>query len=56
LVGFHHRFKSLGAKKTVHAVKQLRNMGYLVFHVSQNGEEISFIRADVLPIKYSKIK
>jgi FkbM family methyltransferase len=51
LIGFHHRFKNIGAKKTVKAVQQLRKMDYLVFNVSITGEEISFIRADLLPEK-----
>jgi FkbM family methyltransferase len=48
LIEFHHRFKNIGAKKTVKSVKQLRDMGYKVFHVSENGEEISFIRSDLV--------
>jgi FkbM family methyltransferase len=48
LIEFHHRFKNIGSKKTVNTVKQLRNMGYLVFHISKTGEEISFIKADLL--------
>ncbi len=48
LVEFHHRFKDVGAKKTVRAVKTLRAMGYKVFHVSKTGEEISFIKDELI--------
>ncbi len=51
LIEFHHRFKNIGAKKTLNAVKQLRNMGYLVFYISKTGEEISFIQADLINTK-----
>jgi FkbM family methyltransferase len=47
LIEFHHRFKGVGAKKTARAVKQLREMGYRVFHISDTGEEISFILANL---------
>lgn len=48
LIEFHHRFKGIGIKKTVSAVNQMRAMGYLVFNISGSGEEISFIRADLI--------
>lgn len=51
LIEFHHRFKNIGARKTMNAVKQLRDMGYLVFYISDTGEEISFISADLIPQK-----
>jgi len=49
LIGFHHHFENVGAKKTVNAVKLLRQMGYLVFYISETGEDISFLRKDLLP-------
>jgi FkbM family methyltransferase len=48
LIRFHHKFKNIGAKKTVNAVKLLRDMGYKVFHISETGEEISFIRSNLI--------
>lgn len=47
LVEFHHRFKNVGARKTVDAVRTLRKMGYKVFHISKTGEEISFIKNEL---------
>ncbi len=43
LIEFHHRFKNVGPKKTVEAVKALRKVGYKVYHISNTGEEISFV-------------
>lgn len=43
LVEFHHRFKSIGAKKTKEAVRALRAAGYQLFSVSPIGEEFCFI-------------
>jgi hypothetical protein len=43
LIEFHHRFPSLGIKKTRQAVEKLRNAGFALFNVSQIGEEFSFI-------------
>lgn len=48
LVEFHHRFKQLGIEKTKRSIKLLREAGYRIFYVSPTGEEISFIRNDVL--------
>lgn len=48
LIEFHHRFKGVGAKKTIKAIKTLRSMGYLVFHVSETGEEISLIQKELI--------
>ncbi|MFN8257447.1 MAG: FkbM family methyltransferase [Bacteroidales bacterium] len=50
LIEFHHRFNGVGIKKTEAAVQNLRKMGYLVFSISQTGEEISFIRKDKVPV------
>ena len=46
LVEFHHRFKSIGAKKTRTAVKELRSTGYQLYYVSKTGEELCFIYKD----------
>lgn len=43
LIEFHHRFKSIGYKKTNEAIKNLEIAGYRLFHISDNGEEMSFI-------------
>jgi len=48
LIEFHHRFKNIGIKHTLKAVKKLRKAGYKVFHVSKTGEEIAFIKKDKL--------
>jgi FkbM family methyltransferase len=44
LIEFHHRFSQIGIAKSKNAIKKLRNAGYKVFSVSDNGEEISFIK------------
>lgn len=43
LVEFHHRFESVGAGKTVSAVRYLIREGYRIFSISQSHEEYSFI-------------
>ena len=43
LIEFHHRFKEVGVSKTKEAIRKLNGAGYSIFHVSANGEEISFI-------------
>ena len=43
LVEFHHRFPSVGIKKTKQAIRQLNDAGYLIYSVSDTGEEFSFI-------------
>jgi FkbM family methyltransferase len=42
LVEFHHRFRNIGIKPTRNAVKSLKKAGFKIFHVSPNGEELSF--------------
>ena len=44
LVEFHHRFPNIGVKKTKDTIKKLNNFGYRIFHISNNGEEYSFIK------------
>jgi len=48
LIEFHHRFKNIGIQHTKKAVNKLREAGYLVFHVSKTGEEISFIKKELI--------
>ena len=48
LVEFHHRFAEAGVAKTRHAVRRLRAVGYLVAHVSPNGEEFTFVHKTAL--------
>lgn len=43
LVEFHHRFPGRQIGDTQSAIADLRKSGYQVFHVSDNGEEISFM-------------
>jgi len=43
LVEFHHRFKGIGANKTVNAIKALHENGYLIAHISATGREMSFV-------------
>ncbi|MFC2104850.1 FkbM family methyltransferase, partial [Bacteroidota bacterium] len=44
LIEFHHRFPKIGIKKTKEAIKKLNNYGFKIFHISNNGEEYSFIK------------
>ena len=46
LVEFHHRFNGVGYNKTNEAIRTLHENGYLLFSISDNGEEMSFIRKD----------
>lgn len=43
LVEFHHRFEDVGADATDRAVRQLKQLGYALYHVSTRGEEFSFL-------------
>jgi FkbM family methyltransferase len=43
LVEFHHRWREIGLHKTRDTVSTLNQAGYEIFHISQNGEEYSFI-------------
>ena len=43
LIEFHHRFPSVGIEKSKSAIKKLNKLGYLIFSVSDSGEEYSFI-------------
>lgn len=44
LVEFHHRFPSIGIKKTKEAIERIGSMGYCLFSVSATNEEFCFIR------------
>jgi len=46
LIEFHHRFHPEGSKITRISIEKLRQAGFLLFHVSRNGEEFSFIKPD----------
>ncbi len=46
LVEFHHRFPDTGVSKTKASVAKLGSMGYILFSVSDNGEEFGFVRQD----------
>lgn len=45
LVEFHHRFKSVGIRRTRETIGRLESGGYRLFWASANGEQCSFIRA-----------
>jgi FkbM family methyltransferase len=42
-VEFHHRWREIGASRTRDAISALRSHGYRIFHVSDSGEEYSFL-------------
>lgn len=42
-VEFHHRWAEIGVSKTLEAISALRAHGYRLFHVSDSGEEYSFL-------------
>jgi FkbM family methyltransferase len=44
LVEFHHRLPGVGVERTRRAVSALNGAGYRIFHSSESGEEVSFIR------------
>lgn len=46
LIEFHHRFPEVGVMKTRQAIKKLNDIGYLLFSISENGEEMSFIKGN----------
>lgn len=45
LVEFHHRLPGIGVERTRRAVNALNAAGYRIFHSSESGEEVSFIRS-----------
>ena len=48
LVEFHHRFIRSGIKKTINTINKLKLAQYSIFYVSTNGEEIGFIKKNLL--------
>jgi hypothetical protein len=42
-VEFHHRWREIGVSKTREAISALRARGYRIFHISDSGEEYSFL-------------
>lgn len=44
LIEFHHRFISDGIKETMNVVKQLNDLGFKIFGISDSGNEVSFIK------------
>lgn len=55
LIEFHHRFPSIGIKKTKGAIKLVRKMGYELFSVSDTQEEYSFIHEHIIEPDSSKL-
>lgn len=47
LVEFHHHFADVGIDATANAVKALREAGYRIFHISDRGLEMSFLKAGI---------
>lgn len=45
LVEFHHRFPGMTKSMTVNAIRNLRDAGYRIFHITNTGSEMSFIRS-----------
>jgi Methyltransferase FkbM domain len=42
LIEFHHRFENVGINKTKEAIQKLNTAGFLIFDISNSGEEYSF--------------
>tara|TARA_B100001996_G_C18641445_1_gene585781 strand:- start:738 stop:1493 length:756 start_codon:yes stop_codon:yes gene_type:complete len=47
LVEYHHHFSEIQVRKTKNSVKKLNEAGYRIFHVSENGHEVSFIHSSL---------
>jgi len=47
LVEFHHHFGEIQVRETKKSVKALNEAGYQIFHVSENGHEVSFIHSSL---------
>jgi FkbM family methyltransferase len=45
LVEFQHRFRGVGAHRTIQTARRLREAGFRLFHVNDTGEDYSFMRA-----------
>jgi hypothetical protein len=48
LVEFHHRFFNDGFQRNKSAIKLLQSKGYVLFAISESGEELSFILKDLV--------
>ena len=48
LVEFHHRFSSLNKSQTLKAIRELRQAGYALAHISSTGREFSFVHTSTL--------
>ena len=48
LVEFHHRFSSLNKSQTLKAIRELRQAGYALTHISSTGREFSFVHTSTL--------
>jgi FkbM family methyltransferase len=46
LVEFHHRFPTLGAKKTKDAIRLLKNHGFQIFWISPNCQDFALINPE----------
>jgi FkbM family methyltransferase len=44
LVEFHHNFPSIGLPKTLRSIQALEIAGFRIFHISERGLELSFLR------------
>jgi hypothetical protein len=44
LIEFHHRLIINGINKSKQSIQELNNADYKIFHVSDSGEEFSFIK------------
>jgi len=44
LVEFHHRFETIGKKKSEDIIKKLNENGYKIFFISEKGREYSFVK------------
>jgi FkbM family methyltransferase len=47
-IEFHHRFKGVSVNKTKHAIKRLRDKGYLLIGISPQAEEYTFINSNFI--------
>lgn len=45
LLEFHHQLEGVSLSRTERAISQLNGAGYRIFHVSDTGRELSFVRA-----------
>jgi len=46
LVEFHDFFPEIPLRKTLQTIRSLNQAGYVIFHISPNGREYSFIKVD----------